>query len=309
MKSKKWTIDRIPDLTGKIIVVTGGNSGLGFESAKTFANKGAETIIACRTISKGKTAGEKITSINPKATVKVMELDLTDLNSVKNFVSVFKKDHKKLDVLLNNAGIMTTPYSLTKDGFENQFGTNHLGHFALTGLLMDIISGTPGSRIVNVSSMAHLGGKMDFGNLQFENGKGYTPMKSYGRSKLANLLFTYELQRYFEKNRINSISVAAHPGVASTNLAHHIEHKLLHKIIRPVADMVIKSPESGALPQIRAAADPDVKGGDCYGPGKIFQMIGQPVLVKSSEASYNIEDAKNLWSKSEELTGVFYKNQ
>ena len=141
MKSKKWTIDRIPDLTGKIIVVTGGNSGLGFESAKTFANKGAETIIACRTISKGKTAGEKITSINPKATVKVMELDLTDLNSVKNFVSVFKKDHKKLDVLLNNAGIMTTPYSLTKDGFENQFGTNHLGHFALTGLLMDIISG------------------------------------------------------------------------------------------------------------------------------------------------------------------------
>ncbi len=309
MKRKKWTLEDMPNLKGKVIIVTGGNSGLGLASATCFANKEAETIIACRTLAKGEAARQEIIDQNPKAKVRIMELDLTDLNSIKNFAANFVKEYSRLDVLLNNAGIMTTPYGLTKDGFESQFGTNHLGHFALTGLLMDIISKTPKSRVVNVSSMGHRSGKMDFTNLQFENGKDYTPMKSYGRSKLANLLFTYELQRYFEKNKIDSIAVAAHPGVANTNLAHHIEHKFLYKIIRPIADLVIQTSELGAFPQIRAASDPDVKGAQFYGPERIFQMIGYPVLVKSNSASYKVEDAKKLWDISEKLTGIVYNNR
>lgn len=309
MKNSKWSLEKIPDQTGKVIIVTGGNSGLGLVSATFFANKSAEVIIACRSLAKGETAKKEILEQNPEAKVRVMEIDLTDLNSIKNFAANFSKDYSRLDILLNNAGIMTTPYKLTKDGFESQFGTNHLGHFALTGLLMGIISKTPKSRVVNVSSMAHRNKKMDFDNLQFENGKGYTPMKAYGRSKLSNLLFTYELQRFFERNKIDSIAVAAHPGVANTNLGHHIEHKFLYKIIRPIADLVIQTSKLGAFPQIRAAGDPDVKGAEFYGPERIFQMMGYPVLVKSNNASQNINYAKKLWDISEKLTGIVYNNR
>ncbi len=304
MKKEKWTLDFIPDLTGKIIIITGGNSGLGYESAKALAGKGAEIIIACRSVEKGELAIKKIKKESPSSKVHTLELDLADLSSVKKFVTEFQNKYSRLDVLLNNAGIMTTPYGHTKDGFESQLGTNHLGHFALTGLLLPIITSTSNSRVVNVSSMAHRGAKMDFENLQFENGHDYTPLKSYSRSKLANLLFTYELQRRFKTNNINSIALAAHPGVANTNLGHYIEHKFLYKIIRPVADLVIQTPELGAFPQIRASADLNVKGGEFYGPERIFQMLGYPVLVKSSENSHNIKDAEKLWDESEKLTGV-----
>lgn len=309
MKKTKWSLARVPKLTGKVIIVTGGNSGLGLSSATCFANKSAEVIIACRTLSKGEAAKQGIIEQNPEAKVRVMELDLTDLDSIKKFATNFTKDYSRLDVLLNNAGIMTTPYRLTKNGFESQFGTNHLGHFALTGLLMDIIAKTPKSRVVSVSSMIHRKGKIDFDNLQFENGVGYTPMKSYSKSKLANLLFIYELQRYFERNNIDSIAAAAHPGVANTNLGHHIETKFLYKIIRPIANLVIQTSRLGAFPQIRAAGDPDVKSGDFYGPERVVQMLGYPVLVKSSKASYNVEDAKKLWDISEKLTGIKYKER
>ncbi|HKK81349.1 MAG TPA: oxidoreductase, partial [Prolixibacteraceae bacterium] len=203
-------------------------------------------------------------------------------------------------------GIMATPYFKTKDGFEAQLGTNHLGHFALTGLLLDRIKDTPGSRVVNVSSMAHKSGKIDFNDLMFEIDRKFKTMKAYGQSKLANLLFTYELQRYFEKNKIESISLAAHPGGSNTRLAGHLEESGFMKVVSKVLRGIMQSAAIGALPQIRASIDPNVKGGEYYGPGGIGEIAGYPVLVNSTPASHNIEDAKKLWDVSEKLTGVTY---
>lgn len=304
MQKQNWTKENIPDLSGKIIIVTGGNSGLGYESVKAFAEKGAEVILACRDLEKGKMARAEMMQTIMSGKIEVLPLDLMDLSSVKNFVSLFRKNYGQLDVLLNNAGIMTTPYFLTKDGFEAQLGTNHLGHFALTGQLIDLIVKTPMSRVVNVSSMAHKWGKMDFSNLQFEQGKGYSPIKAYGRSKLSNLLFTYELQRRFEKENLNSIAVAAHPGVSNTNLNRYISRKFLYKIVSPLAGSIMQAANMGALPQIRASVDPNVKGSEYYGPDGFNEMKGYPVLVKSNKASHNREDAVKLWEVSEKLTGV-----
>jgi len=301
-----WTLDNIPDLTGKIIIVTGGNSGLGYESVKAFAMKGADVIMASRSMEKGQEARKEILKDVPRGEIKVMQLDLGDLESVKNFASEFKIVHTKLDVLLNNAGIMMTPYFTTKDGFEGQLGTNHLGHFALTGLLLDVILDTEGSRIVNVSSGAHKRGEMDFSNLQFENGRDYSPMKSYGRSKLSNMLFTYELQRKLEAANKETIAVAAHPGVATTNLARHMEGKFLFKILTPLFKMMAQDQAMGALPQIRASVDPEVKGSQYYGPVGKNEFKGYPVVVSSNEASHNTGDAAKLWEASEKLTGVNY---
>jgi NAD(P)-dependent dehydrogenase (short-subunit alcohol dehydrogenase family) len=299
-----WTTENISDLSGKIIIVTGGNSGLGYESVKAFAMKGAEVVMASRSLEKGEDAKAAILKDVPDGKIKVMQLDLGDLESVKNFASEFKTNYKKLDVLLNNAGIMMTPYFTTKDGFEGQLGTNHLGHFALTGLMMDVIHKTQSARIVNVSSGAHKSGEMDFSNLQFENGQGYKPMKAYGRSKLSNLLFTYELQRKLEAAKKDTISVAAHPGVAMTNLANHLMGKFFFKILTPVFKMMAQDQAMGALPQIRASVDPDVKGSEYYGPDGKKEYKGYPVVVPSNEASHNLEDAAKLWEESERLTGV-----
>ncbi len=305
MKKENWTTENIPDLTGKVIIVTGGNSGLGYESVKAFAEKGAEVILASRSVEKGELAKKEIGEV--KGNISVLKLDLMDFSSIKSFALKFKEKYKRLDVLLNNAGIMTTPYFLTKDGLEAQMGTNHFGHFALTGLLFGLIKNTPGSRIVNVSSMAHKQGKMDFNNLLFENGKGYSPIKSYGRSKLANLLFTYELQRRMEASGIKSIAVAAHPGVSNTNLARYLEDKLIFKILMPLMSPFIQEQEMGALPEIRASVDEHVKGAEYYGPDGFNEMKGKPVLVHSNAASHNLEDARKLWEVSEKITGVSYQ--
>ncbi len=305
MSSKNWTKADIPDLTGKVIIVTGGNSGLGYESVKAFAEKGAEVILASRSVEKGETAKTAIGKIPGK--IVVMPLDLMDLSSIRKFAEDYKAKYKRLDVLLNNAGIMTTPYDLTKDGFESQIGTNHLGHFALTGLLMDVIIKNPGSRIVNVSSMAHNRGHMDFENFLYAGGEGYSKIGAYGRSKLSNLLFTYELQRRFSASNIDSIAVAAHPGVSNTNLGRYLEKYWWFKMLYPLFMPFTQSAEAGALPQIRAAVDPDVKGGEYYGPDGYREMKGFPVLVQSNKASHNREDANKLWEISEELTGVKYK--
>ena len=304
MSKQKWNTDNIPDLKGKVIIVTGGNSGLGYESVKAFAEKGAEVILACRSIEKGNAAKLEIMQGNPTGTISVMQLDLMDLATIKTFALDYKLKYNQLDVLLNNAGIMTTPYNLTKDGFESQTGTNHLGHFALTGLLLDLIIHTQESRVVNVSSIAHKQGKMDFDDLLFEGGKGYSRMGAYGRSKLANLLFTYELQGLFIANNIDSIAVAAHPGGSQTNLARHIEGKWWFKMLRPLADLLMQNQVQGALPQIRASVDAKVKSGEYYGPDGFNEMTGSPILVKSNKASHNEEDARKLWELSEELTGV-----
>ncbi|GAB1453963.1 oxidoreductase [Draconibacterium sp.] len=302
MKTENWTTGNIPDLTGKVIIVTGGNSGLGYESVKAFAEKGAEVILTSRSIEKGEAAKAKIGKVKGK--IEVMELDLMDFASIKGFAENFKKKYNRLDVLLNNAGIMTTPYFLTKDGLEAQNGTNHFGHFALTGQLFDLIKNTPKSRIVNVSSMAHKQGKMDFDNLLFENGKGYSPMKSYGRSKLMNLLFTYELQRKIKAAGIDSIAVAAHPGVSNTNLFQYLDKNFIFRLIKPLMSPFIQEQEMGALPEIRAAADPNVKGGEYYGPNGFNEMKGFPALVQSNKASHQLENAKKLWEVSEKLTGI-----
>lgn len=306
MSKEKWTTNNIPDLTGKVIIVTGGNSGLGYESVKAFAEKGAEVILTSRDLEKGEAAKKQMASSNINGNVKVMQLDLMDKSSIKKFAEDYKKKYDKLDVLLNNAGIMTTPYFLTKDGYEAQNGTNHFGHYVLTGLLLDLIKKTSGSRVVNVSSAAHKQGKMDFDNLLFEGGKGYTPMKSYGRSKLSNLLFTYELQDQIEKNKVDAISVAAHPGVSQTNLAAHLENKVWFKLLTPVFKMISQDQAQGALPQIRASVDASVKGGEYYGPDGFGELKGLPVKVKSNAASHNKEDARKLWEVSEKLTGVTF---
>lgn len=304
MNNKKWTTTDIPDLSGKIIVVTGGNSGLGFEAVKAFSEKGATVILASRSVEKGAAAKNEIIKNDISGKIEVMQLDLMDFASIKYFAEKLKEKYQKLDVILNNAGIMTTPYFLTKDGLEAQNGTNHFGHFALTGQLMDLINKTPNSRIVNVSSIAHKQGKMDFDNFLFEGGSGYSPLKSYGRSKLANLLFTYELHRRLENSKINCIAVAAHPGVSNTNLFQYLENKLIFKIFKPLMSPFIQEQNMGALPAIRAAVDPAVKGADYYGPDGFNEMKGFPVKVKSNAASHNIKDAKKLWELSEKITGV-----
>jgi NAD(P)-dependent dehydrogenase (short-subunit alcohol dehydrogenase family) len=304
MNNSNWNIDQIPDLSGKTIIVTGGNSGLGYESVKAFVMKGAEVILASRSAQKGEEAKSAILKDFPEGKIRVMQLDLSDLDSVRRFARNYMDENEKLDVLMNNAGIMMTPYFKTKDGFEGQLGVNHLGHFALTGLLLDVLLKTPGSRIVNVSSSAHKMGRMNFSDLQFQNGRAYSPIRSYGQSKLSNLLFTYEFQRRLESAQKDSISLAAHPGTSMTNLGRHLEGKLLYKILFPLFKRMSQDQAQGALPQIRASVDPRAKGGEYYGPDGKREMTGFPVLVESNPASRDLQDAARLWEESERLTGV-----
>ncbi len=236
------------------------------------SDNGAKVILASRTIEKGEVAKAQVLEQNTNSKIEVMEIELTDFDSIKRFARSFKEKHEQLHVLMNNAGIMTVPYDVKKDGFESQMGTNHLGHFALTGLLLDLIKSTADSRVVSVSSLAHKQANMDFDNLLFEDGKDYTPFKAYGRSKLANLLFIYELQRLFESNKINSIAVAAHPGLSLTNLGRHVEHKLMFRIFGPLLKALVQKADMGALSQIRAGVDPEVKGGQFYGPQKFMEI-------------------------------------
>jgi NAD(P)-dependent dehydrogenase (short-subunit alcohol dehydrogenase family) len=297
--SVNWTQDNIPDLTGKVIIVTGANSGIGFEAAKEFARKGAQTILVCRSMDKAKAALAQIRGELPEAKAETMQLDLASQASVHHFANEFKTKYDRLDVLVNNAGIMMVPYSQTEDGFESHFATNHLGHYALTGLLLDVILKTPGSRVVNVSSGGHRIGHMNFDNLMYEGGKNYSSSRAYGRSKLANLLFTYELQRYFERIDADAIAVAAHPGSSDTNLGRYVEDRWYFKLLKPIMKCMGQNAAMGALPTIRAAVDPDVKGGEYYGPGRFIEQRGYPIIVRSNSASHNKADARQLWRVSE----------
>ena len=307
MDKQNWTLKDIPDLTGKTIIVTGANSGLGFESVKVFAQNGANVVMACRSKDKGEAARKKIVRLYPSSIIQVMELDLADLKSIRDFATTFRESHAHLDVLLNNAAVMMAPYSLTKDGFESQIGTNHLGHFALTGILMDILKKSPKSRVVNVSSLSHKQGEMDFDNLLFENGKDFTPMKAYGRSKLSNLLFTYELQRFFDLKGIDCMAVAAHPGIANTNNPAKMDRSLLMKIYKVSFSYIIQQPALGALPEIRASVDQSVKPSEYYGPSGLLELSGHPVLVRPKRTALDIENARKLWMVSEKLTSVTYQ--
>ena len=304
MHTKKWTLDNVPDLTSKVIIVTGGNSGLGYESSLAFAANGAQVIIAARSVAKADEARRSILKQHPNALVDIMQLDLMQLASVRSFAEAFKQKYNRLDVLLNNAGIMMVPYGVTVDGIERQQATNHFGHFALTGHLLDVIKATPKSRVVNVSSMANKQAKVNFDNLLFEGGKGYSSIGAYALSKIENLWFTYELQRYFERNNIDAIAAVAHPGVSNTNLFNKIGSKFLFKLIKPLFDKMTQPAEMGALPQIRASVDYFVKGADYYGPDGKREMRGYPQLVYPTADGANKEYAAKLWAISEKITGV-----
>lgn len=301
---EKWTADDIPDLTGKVIIVTGSNSGIGFEAAKEFVRKGALTILACRNMNKAQAAQDLIQASSPNAHAEIMRLDLANLDSVYQFAREFHERFTRLDVLVNNAGIMMAPLTITVDGFENHFATNYLGHFALTGLLLDLLLTTPRSRVVNISSSGHRMGRMDFRNLMFESKGSYSPMRAYARSKLANLLFTYELQRRYNAANIDAIAVAAHPGMSNTRLGRYLETKWYFKILIPSMHWIMQSAAKGALPTLRAAVDPRVKGCDYYGPSGFLEMRGYPVIVQSSNASHNATTARELWTISKQLTNV-----
>jgi len=295
---RHWTSKNIPDQSGKTVIVTGANSGLGFETARVLAHKGANVIMACRNPEKAGKAAEKIRKENSTGKIIVMHLDLADLNSVRSFSKEFDKRFDSLHLLINNAGIMMPPLGRTKQGFELQLGVNHLGHFALTGLLTDILLATPGSRIVTMSSMLHKRGKIHFQDLNWE--KDYNRMKAYGQSKLANLLFTYELQRKLFAAKSDTIAVAAHPGLTATNLQQYSPFfRFLNKYMAQNAEM-------GALPILRVATDEKIQGGEYYGPAKRMEMVGYPEKMKSHKRSYNTYNAAKLWDVSEKLTGIKY---
>lgn len=299
-----WTHADIPDLTGKVIIITGANSGIGYEAALALARKGGRTILACRSVEKAQAALRQIQEHVPNALAEIMPLDLASLASIHAFVDAFNARYDRLDLLINNAGIMMVPYGTTDDGFERQFGTNHLGHFALTGLLIDRLLATPGARVVTISSGAHRMGSIDFNNLMDAGGKGYTPTRAYGRSKLANLLFTYELQRRFDALGADVKATAAHPGGSNTNLANHMDERLLFRLARPLLEIIMQPAAMGALPTLRAAVDPQAAGGAYFGPGGFSEIRGYPVPVESSAAARDVAVARRLWSVSEELTGV-----
>jgi NAD(P)-dependent dehydrogenase (short-subunit alcohol dehydrogenase family) len=299
----KWTTADIPDQTGRVAVITGANTGLGYETAAALAEHGARVVLAVRNVEKGKDATARITAQNPRADVALQELDLTSLESIRAAADQLGSDHDRIDLLINNAGVMYTPKSTTKDGFELQFGTNHLGHFAFTGLLLNRLLPVAGSRVVTVSSVGHrILADIHFDDLQWE--RRYSRVAAYGQAKLANLLFTYELQRRLAPNG-TTIAAAAHPGMSDTELMRNMPAPLVTAFER-IAPLVAQDAAIGALPTLRAATDPAVLGGQYYGPDGIGQTRGYPKIVGSSKKSHDAEKQKRLWAVSEELTGVVY---
>jgi NAD(P)-dependent dehydrogenase (short-subunit alcohol dehydrogenase family) len=300
--TKHWTVGDIPDQSGRIAVVTGANTGLGLETARALAARGARVVVAVRDTAKGDTAAASIVSGAPGAEVEVQALDLSSLESVRAAADDLRS-LDQVDLLINNAGVMYTPQQKTADGFDLQFGVNHLGHFALTGLLFDQLMAAPNARVVSVSSIGHrLRSKIDFDDLDFSG--GYSRVAAYGRSKLANLLFTYELDRRLRAAGVTTAALAAHPGVSSTELVRY-SPAFLRVLERPTRFM-LQSAAMGALPSLRAATDPTAQGGQYYGPAGIGELRGRPRLVASSGRSHDPETQAHLWSVSEELTGVTY---
>ena len=296
----KWTTADIPDQTGRTAVITGANAGLGYETATALAAKGAHVVLAVRNLEKGKAAADLIARAHPGASVAIQELDLTSLDSVRAAADQLRADYPSIDLLINNAGVMFTPRSTTKDGFELQFGTNHLGHFALTNLLLDRVLAAPGSRVVTVSSVGHRFARagIRFDDLQSE--RNYSRAGAYGQSKLANLMFTYELQRRLQGT--NTIAAAAHPGGSRTELTRNLP-PLIGAATRPL-ERFMQGADMGALPTLRAATDPGVLGGQYYGPDGFAEQRGYPKVVASSAVSHDTDAQRKLWAVSEELTSV-----
>ncbi|MCK5886819.1 oxidoreductase [Alcanivorax jadensis] len=301
MGKSTWRPAMMPDLSGKTILVTGANSGIGLEAVKLFAGKNAEVIMACRNVEKANAAAAEVRAVVPEARLEVMALDLADLASVKSFADAVKQRFAKLDVLLNNAGLMAPPLQRTKDGFEIQFGTNHLGHFALTGQLLELLEAADAPRIVQISSLAHRGGKLMWGNLNAE--KNYSRWAFYCQSKLANLIFARDLNRRLEKAGSTIHAYAAHPGYSATHLQDTVPAGGLFNTI------MAQPAEMGCLPGVMAATSPDVKPGGYYGPdSKIMELRGYPAPAYARKITDNKTVAQRLWQESERLTGVHYLN-
>ena len=302
----KWTTADIPDQTGRTAVITGANTGLGYETAAALAAKGAQVVIAVRNLDKGKDAARRIKQATPGADVAVQELDLSSLDSVRSAADELRSTHDVIDLLINNAGVMMTPKSTTKDGFELQFGTNHLGHFALTNLLLDRVVAAPGSRIVTVSSTGHRFARgIRFDDLQWD--RDYSRVGAYGQAKLANLMFTYELQRRLSSNPrpgTDTIAVAAHPGGSNTELMRNLPVAI--RGVGALLTPLFQGPDMGALPTLRAATDPGVLGGQYFGPDGFAEQRGYPKIVASTTASHDFAAQRRLWAVSEELTKVEY---
>ncbi|OBG99520.1 SDR family NAD(P)-dependent oxidoreductase [Mycobacterium sp. E3247] len=299
----KWTAADIPDQTGRVAVITGANTGLGYETAAALADHGARVVLAVRNLDKGKDAAARIAAKSPHADVALQELDLTSLDSVRAAAQQLKADYDRIDLLINNAGVMYTPKETTKDGFEMQFGTNHLGHFALTGLLLERLLPVAGSRVVTVSSMGHrILADIHFDDLQWE--RSYNRVAAYGQAKLANLLFTYELQRKLAPHG-TTIAAAAHPGGSNTELGRYTP-AALRPLVNVFFSVIAQDAAMGALPTLRAATDPGVLGGQYYGPDGFGEVRGYPKLVASSEKSHDAALQRRLWEVSEQLTGVVY---
>jgi len=294
---KQWDSSSIEQQNGRVAIVTGSSSGIWFETARVLADKGARVVIAVRNMNKGIAAMGRIRAQHEHADLVVMELDLASLDSVRNFVEAFRRKFDRLDLLINNAGVMIPPYGKTADGFELQMGTNHFGHFALTGLLIDVLAHTPAARVVNVSSMAHRGGKIDFDDLNWES-RSYTAWRAYGDSKLANLYFTGELQRRLQRAGSDVLVTAAHPGWTATELQRH------SRLFDRLNGVFAQRSTMGALPTLRAALDDAAEGGAFYGPSGMIEMRGYPVRVTPNARALETDSALTLWEVSEQLTGV-----
>jgi NAD(P)-dependent dehydrogenase (short-subunit alcohol dehydrogenase family) len=300
----KWTSDRIGELKGKRIIVTGSSHGIGFEAAMALARKGAEVVLAVRDQVRGEKAAEKINSWNGHSPASVMDLDLADLESVRQFSTEYSARFDRLDVLINNAGVMIPPFSRTKDGFELQFGTNHLGHFALTAHLLPLLMETPLSRVVTISSIAARKARIDFNNL--DGSGGYNSMRFYRQSKLANLLFAAELQNRLERAGASTISIACHPGISATNVLSRGSGRETGNVMKALMRIVAQPAEKGALPTLYAATNPDLRGGEFIGPDGPGNHKGSPVLTNDLARLYDPELAGRLWELSETLTGISY---
>jgi NAD(P)-dependent dehydrogenase (short-subunit alcohol dehydrogenase family) len=295
-----WSPADIPDQSGRTAVITGANTGIGLEAARYLAGRGARVVLACRDAGKSQAAATAISRDTPGADVETIALDLSSLESVRTAAAEIRSRYPQLDLLVNNAGVMMSPHQVTTDGFELQFGTNHLGHFALTGLVLPSLLEVPGSRVVTISSNGHKAGRIHFDDLQWQ--RRYSRIGAYTQSKLANLLFTYELQRRLAAAGDPTIAVAAHPGTSDTELVRHLPGWM------QAGSRIVPSqgPAMGALPTVRAATDPAASGGDYFGPSGRGEFTGPPRRVGSSARSHDAAAAQRLWAVSEQLTGVAY---
>jgi NAD(P)-dependent dehydrogenase (short-subunit alcohol dehydrogenase family) len=295
----KWNPGQVSPQEGKIAIVTGANSGIGFEVAVGLVRRDFEVVMACRNLQKAEVAKDKILRLHPGAKINPIRLDTSSLGQVRLFADRFQGEYQNLHLLVNNAGVMMPPYQITEDGFENQLATNYIGHFALTGLLLPALTGTSGSRIISLTSLSYKWSEILFDDMHFE--KGYSKTKAYGQSKRACLMFAFELQRRLSAHGFESISVAAHPGLCKTNLDQYYP-----ALIRPFGNLFLQPAAKGALPVLYAALDEKLEGGEFVGPDGWLQIRGLPKIIDADRYSNDREIAKRLWDRTQNMTNVFY---